>query len=867
MGLVILGGVIVSIFYENAVIKVLKRYLDKHLTTEIEVSGINFSAFKKFPNATVEFRNIVAKSGTNFSPEDFENLSADTLLTAKSVFFEFSLPGVIKGDYKLKNILIYNGKANILIDLNGRGNFNVWESGQSKDQEGLNFSLQNIILVNTSIRYVDMSNNFSIDSDTRRFHVRADFSDINNHLAAKGELNIRRFVIGKSYELFQKHLKVDIKLDYNKTNYKFSESIITTGKSSVLFSGEFIKSKYTAIVLNLLGNNANINDLIDFYPGQLSNLRDDYLLTGLVDFKGNINGTLSKNLNPKFDINFNLKNGSVTNRLNRKKISGLAVNGDFANGSKRNRATSSLNIKEFKARQDKSIFEGALKIKGFDYSDIELIIKSDIRAGNFFEFLNIDTLEQVSGTINTDLFIKGRLTSLKKFKKNEIISLDKEGIINLKDFAFKFTGSNLIYTQTNGSIILGDVVRLRDVSFKVFENDFKIDCNLTNLTEFLFYKDFLYAEGNLRSGFLDIRYFITNSKSENPEKFFEFPVKIYFKSNLIIDNFIYGKFAASNINGYVTYKPRVFDFEQFRLESVEGSITGSARVSQNPDRNVSIECFSKLDNINIQKLFFAVNNFGQDVILGKNLKGKLSGSLDFSTTWDKNLDMIGSSVLASSNFEIRNGELLNYEPMLGLSKYIDVEELKDIKFNTLRNQIFIKDKVITIPEMDIQSTAFNIKGSGIHRFDNSYDYRIQVELSELLARKARKKRKEVDEFGAVHDDGLGRLNIPIKITGKGNIYNAELDKRKAVGDFKKSISQEKEEFKNIFNIEKSGGGDKKMPVSQDNKFIIDWDDGNEKKDFIFEKNDQVKDKKPQFIIEWDDDDGADKKDTTKVRIN
>ncbi|UCH13503.1 MAG: hypothetical protein JSV22_10360, partial [Bacteroidales bacterium] len=69
------AGIFISVTYDEAVIKYLKKYLDKHLITEIEVDEINFSLLRNFPNASVELRNVLARSTLNFSAQDFNNIN------------------------------------------------------------------------------------------------------------------------------------------------------------------------------------------------------------------------------------------------------------------------------------------------------------------------------------------------------------------------------------------------------------------------------------------------------------------------------------------------------------------------------------------------------------------------------------------------------------------------------------------------------------------------------------------------------------------------------------------------------------------------------------------------------------------------
>ena len=64
----------------------------------------------------------------------------------------------------------------------------------------------------------------------------------------------------------------------------------------------------------------------------------------------------------------------------------------------------------------------------------------------------------------------------------------------------------------------------------------------------------------------------------------------------------------------------------------------------------------------------------------------------------------------------------------------------------MKNEIYISDRMVTIPEMAIHSSAFNISVSGQQTFDNVFEYRLNVLLSEVLFNKARKRKKEIDEF-------------------------------------------------------------------------------------------------------------------------
>jgi hypothetical protein len=171
--------------------------------------------------------------------------------------------------------------------------------------------------------------------------------------------------------------------------------------------------------------------------------------------------------------------------------------------------------------------------------------------------------------------------------------------------------------------------------------------------------------------------------------------------------------------------------------------------------------------------------------------------------------------------------------MLKLSKYIDVDELRHIRFKTLKNVIFIKDRQVTMPEMAMYSTAFNISVSGQHSFDNVFDYRLKVLLSEVLFNKARKKRHEINEF-LVEETPSDQTTIPLIIAGTPKDFDVRFDRKRAFDLTRKTmkdddISPENKPAPSNFKIvweEQVKPVEKEKPVSisHDSDFVIEWDE-------------------------------------------
>ena len=135
--------------------------------------------------------------------------------------------------------------------------------------------------------------------------------------------------------------------------------------------------------------------------------------------------------------------------------------------------------------------------------------------------------------------------------------------------------------------------------------------------------------------------------------------------------------------------------------------------------------------------------------------------------------------------------------------------------------------------MEVYSSAFNITASGDHLFDNHYNYKIKVLLSEILWGKARRAKQENEEFGTVEDDGLGRTSIPLSITGFNSEYKITYDSKKAFDVVKQSFKNQKKELKSVLNEEFGWfKKDSTLRKEQENKkrshFKVDWDDADSK---------------------------------------
>ena len=174
----------------------------------------------------------------------------------------------------------------------------------------------------------------------------------------------------------------------------------------------------------------------------------------------------------------------------------------------------------------------------------------------------------------------------------------------------------------------------------------------------------------------------------------------------------------------------------------------------------------------------------------------------------------------NSNLTIERGELINFKPLRNLSNFVNVEDLKDVKFSKLENKIEIKDNLITIPEMQIISSALSLIVSGTHSLNNEINYDITLLLSELMSNEFRKKNTKISkEIGEIKSNNEGLSAIYLKMIGTTDDTKIEFDNIKFRAKINNKIEKEKKVINEIIkNINDTV--DEKKDIAPE----IEWDD-------------------------------------------
>ena len=317
-----------------------------------------------------------------------------------------------------------------------------------------------------------------------------------------------------------------------------------------------------------------------------------------------------------------------------------------------------------------------------------------------------------------------------------------------------------------------------------------------------------------------------NTKDElshnSPEIDQTFKITELLKLDLTIDlkQLKWDKFIADDLTGSIKLNSGKIFSDKLQFKTCEGLVELSGFCETRVEK-ILVMGTAQLNGINIPKLFYSLDNFGQDLLQDKNLRGKGSVTANFNTEFSSNFSLIPESLKCESELTIEKGELIDFKPLEALSKYVELSELKRIQFNTLKTQVFIKDKKIELSKTEINNSALNIKISGSQDFNYNIDYRVSLLMSELMAKKPRKNKQLDEELRLVENDPENKRTVFLKLQGNVDDIKISYDRKSVKEKIKDDLRTEGKTLKNIlqeeFKIFKRDTTMKKNPVQSDQK--------------------------------------------------
>jgi len=211
------------------------------------------------------------------------------------------------------------------------------------------------------------------------------------------------------------------------------------------------------------------------------------------------------------------------------------------------------------------------------------------------------------------------------------------------------------------------------------------------------------------------------------------------------------------------------------MELAGGSMAMSGYFNASDPKKIYFKNETQLNNINLDQLLIKFDNFGQDVMVSKNLHGALSGKVTSLFHVHPDLTPILNEGEAHLDVRIAKGSLVDFAPLQAMAGYFQDKNIRLVRFDTLQNKLDLKNGVLQIPAMTINTSLGFIEIEGTQSLDLQMDYLIRVPWRMVTqvgfqALFGGKKKEEVDpdQVDAIQyrdkDKRIRFLNVRVKGT-------------------------------------------------------------------------------------------------------
>jgi hypothetical protein len=798
--LIVGSGFFIGYFYQDEVKEYIVGELNKQLNTEIIIEGkdIDFTVIKNFPYASVDFKNVKALDA-------IQRKNKDTLFKAGKISFQFNIRDIFNKNYHIKKIEIEDVDLKISIYKNGNDNYHFWKASTDSSNTAFSFALEKIEMKQIHVLYKNHQSKLYVDVQIKKSDFSGAFATDNYSMETATDLWIESVKTDKTIFLKQKDVTAEIVLNVeNKTSsYKINHSKIKI--ENLLFElvgNTIIVNEQPIVNIGVKGKDMDIKSVLSLIPEKYKGEINNYESTGEFYFDATIQGTWAENQTPEVRADFGINNADITQVKDDIVLHHVKLKGNYFNGI-RGSEVSSFSLSSFSATIEQGSISGELFLKNLENPSFRGKIIADISLEKLQRFVKIDTIESVTGQLKINALYSG---DGKSVRSGNYENISTSGDLTILDMNMKLKNNILEFSKINGDFKFDDNdLIVNGFNGNVSSSDFELKGTFQNIINyFLKPNEDILVDATFKSNYMNLNEVLANKAedSNSKEKYkLTFSEHINANLNTEIKHLAFRKFDATNISGTIKLQDKKMMIDPVSFSTMNGSILTSGMVDGSDSTQLRINCFSDITKINITKLFEQFENFGQTSITDKNIKGVASLKVQLVGVLSPELDMDLNKLFAAIDMTIENGELKNVESMKSLSRFIELNELETVRFATLKNQIEIKNQQISIPKMEVKSTAINIIASGSHSFNNDINYKVKLSLNELLSKKAKAAKKQNDEFGEIADDGLGRTNIFLSMTGTVDNPIIKYDTKSALQNVKQDLKVEKQTLKTILNEE------------------------------------------------------------------
>ena len=808
-----IGGVFFAItsYFAEDIEKAVISKIQENIETPLILDDVEFTLYNNFPYASVKITNLLVQATAQFNN--------DTLLFAKRAYAEISMIDLVNKIYDVQSIIITDAVINIKYNHLKIPNFLIFKKNSNNKNP---LSIKKITLLNSELNIKKETPLLNLKWDLNRSIIL--INDENYTFNTNGFS--KSLIVNNTNYLNDKLFNFSAETEIKKDTIRILDSNLNI--ENILLSLKGTVFQGNILNLEIDGQEQEINQIITHLPLNIQKNWSSFIANGKITFQSSLKGLTNRETNPIFQMKYVINNGEFKLKSIPFILYNINTSGSINNGQSRSFTSTKIITDSFNAETKSGNINGVFTVTNLNDYFINATLKSIWDLTEVNQYFEDSPFIRLQGRLFASTNYKGNIAFDKSFKRKFLNAMHKSDI-KLENANFKYKISPLKFAFTSLNCKLENhKLFVNSCQSTISETDFNFTGQIVNFIAYILEEaPKIYIDGDIKSTYTNFYELLSLGKitkknnNKKPKKII--PNWINITTTIDVENFSYKNFIASGLNGLISYENQELSGLNLKAKSLNGEIDGKFTLSQSNEETLKLISDIKLTQINIRNSFDAFNNYGQKFITKEQIKGVGTAKLNIESHWDSNFILDRKKLTLKSHLIIEKGELIDFKPLENLSSYVSLDELRHVTFSTLENTIDVANEIITIPTMEIKSSALSVFLSGTHTFDQKINYEMTLLLSELLSNSFRKENTKITEFGEETQDGKIFNTVYFKMTGNTNEPKISLNKIRFMEDVENSIKKEKETIQNIIEEDILRKDKNKEEVVDGEEVEIEWE--------------------------------------------
>ena len=728
--------------FKGKIVSLVKKEINKKINAKVDFKDVDISFFRHFPKVSIGLDKLQVV-GVDY-------YTADTLLYAKRLDATVDIMSFIRGaNMNVYSVFLESPRINALVSKEGLANWDIVKPDESKtdtssQSKPFNLQLKQYAIENGYINYDDRQADMSAVIKSLNHSGSGDFTSDFFTLKTSTTADEVTYIYGAVPFLSKVKTTVntDIKIDSKNSVYSFDAMDILLNALKINGSGN-IKSLANGygMDINFKSPSTEFKNILSLIPAVYKTDFDKVTATGNANFEGFVKGVYSDLTMPGYHVAMEVKDGSFKYIDLPKAIQQINFKAVVDNPDGQTDNTI-VDITNGHLAMDNEPFDFRLLVKKpISNMFIDAAAKGKLDLSQVANYVKLERGTSIAGLMNADVAIKG---NVKEIENQQFNNFYAAGTIDVNKFNYTSpdypTGVKINTVHANFTPAKID---LSNLNGQYMGSNFYGGGQVNNLLSYLLSGKPLNANLTVNADKVNLNDWMgvsadtvaTKASSGTASVPFAVPANLDITLNTKVDKLKYDNIDIENLAGVLKVEDEAVKLNNISGNAMDGTIKINGSYSTKESKaKPAIAMSYDVNQVDIQKTFYAFNSAQKLMPIGKFLAGKLTSVLSANGKLGDNMSLDMSTLSGNGNLFLIEGFLSKFAPLDKIASTLNVKELQEISLKDVKTFFEFSNgkllvKPFTVKVKDIEMEIGGLQGIG---FDEGINYAINLKLPRAL---------------------------------------------------------------------------------------------------------------------------------------